>query len=206
MTSGAFVGRRKAVFLDRDGTINVDRPDYIKTPQEFSFLPRATAALKTLAGLEMEIIIVTNQSAVGRGIVSLETATEINRQMIDAVHRQGGRITQVYMCPHTPDDHCGCRKPNPGLLVQAAREHDLDLHGSFMIGDRHSDLEAGKAAGCRAILIGDRAVSEVEDSHLVMNDLFEAAQYIALQTHSGSEQGTGSTAPLRPRRQVSNTK
>ncbi len=192
MTAGPRAGCGRAVFLDRDGTINADRPDYIKTPREFSFLPRATAALRALAALELEIIVVTNQSAVGRGIVSLETAREINRQMIDGIHRQGGRITDVYMCPHTPEDRCACRKPKPGLLVQAAKEHALDLCRSFIVGDRHSDLEAGKAVGCSAILIGKRDVLVAQDSSVVVSDLYEAAQYIALRTHSRSNPVGGS--------------
>lgn len=190
MKPEALVGRRRAVFLDRDGTINVDRPDYIKSPEEFIFLPGVGDALRALAALEMEIIVVTNQSAIGRGIVSLKTANEINRQMIDLVQRLGGRITQVYMCPHTPEDNCGCRKPKPGLLLQAASEHALDLRRSFMIGDRRSDLEAGKAAGCRPILIGGNGVSAAGDSDLVVRDLYEAAQYIALRGHSRSERRT----------------
>jgi histidinol-phosphate phosphatase family protein len=193
MTSPPPTSCGRAVFLDRDGTINADRPDYIKTPREFSFLPRATAALRILGALELKIIVATNQSAVGRGIVSFETATEINRQMIDAVYRQGGRITDIYMCPHAPEDRCGCRKPKPGLLVQAAREHAIDLCRSFMIGDRHSDLEAGKAVGCNAILIGKQDVSVAQDSLVVVSDLYEAAQYIALRSDSRSNPvaGTG---------------
>lgn len=136
-----------ALFLDRDGVIIENRANYVRTWQDVEIYPQALHALANIRQTLYKIIVVTNQSAVGRGIITLETAQEINRRLVGEIERENGRVDDVFMCPHAPDDRCHCRKPKPGLLQQAARKHQIDLSRSIMIGDALTDLGAGMAAG-----------------------------------------------------------
>ena len=145
--------KRPAVFLDRDGVINQNRADYVKSWSEVEFLPAAFDALRRLAETDFAIVLVTNQSAVGRGIVSKESATRLNRRIVETIRSQGGRVNGSYLCPHHPDDNCECRKPRPGMLLQAADELGLDLGRSYFIGDAITDMQAADAAGVRGILV-----------------------------------------------------
>ena len=138
---------KPAIFLDRDGVVIQNRPDYVRSWRDVEFLPAAVDALARLADTPYPIVFVTNQSAVGRGIISLETAQEINRRLVAELRAQGCRVDGVFMCPHAPEDGCNCRKPKPGLLFQAAEALGLDLPASLMIGDAWTDLQAGAAAG-----------------------------------------------------------
>lgn len=144
---------RPAIFLDRDGVINENRSDYVKSWEEVIFLPGAIEAIRRLNTSEYAIVMVTNQSAVGRGIVPFELAQAINRQVVEQITAAGGRVDAWYMCPHHPQQGCECRKPAPGLLLQAQRDLSLDLARSYMIGDAYSDLQAAQAAGVRATLV-----------------------------------------------------
>jgi len=144
---------KAAVFLDRDGVINRDRPDYVKSWEEFEFLPGVLEAFRVLASGPRQIVVVSNQSCIGRGLVSRETVEEIHARMTEAVRRSGGRIDAVDYCPHRPDEDCPCRKPRPGLILKAARELDIDLAASWMVGDDLKDLETAKAAGVRPVLV-----------------------------------------------------
>ena len=145
---------RPAVFLDRDGVINENRVDHVKSWHEFAFLPGALDALRRLATLDWPVVVITNQAAIGRGLVSRETVEEINGRMVAAVRSEGGRIDGVFYCPHRPEEECACRKPEPGLLLQAAEQLGLDLPTSFLVGDAASDVLAAHAADCRAVLVG----------------------------------------------------
>lgn len=144
---------RAAVFLDRDGVINENRPDYVKSWAEFTFLPGVFASLRRLAQTELAIVVVSNQSAVNRGLVSETTLEEIHTRMASEITRHGGRIDAIFYCPHRPDENCPCRKPQPGLLLRAAKELDLNLTASYLIGDAISDVEAGLAVGCTTFLV-----------------------------------------------------
>jgi D-glycero-D-manno-heptose 1,7-bisphosphate phosphatase len=174
----------RAVFLDRDGTINIERPDYVKSWEESQFLPGAFDALRRLSSLKVDIIVVTNQSAIGRQVISAEVASGINRQMVGEVKRQGGRVTAVYVCPHAPWWNCSCRKPKPGLLLQAAAEHHIDLSRSFLVGNQLSDAKAAVAAGCRPILVSTgRPTSEGmerQDNLAAVHDLYQAVLHIEM--------------------------
>jgi D-glycero-D-manno-heptose 1,7-bisphosphate phosphatase len=139
-----------AIFLDRDGVINENCPHYVRTWEDVSFIPQAITALRVMAPLPYKIIVVTNQSAVGRGILTLDEAESLNRQIQVEVQAQGGRIDALFLCPHAPHDDCPCRKPKPGMLLQAAQRYHLDLARSIMVGDALSDVMAGRAAGVRA--------------------------------------------------------
>ena len=144
---------RPAIFLDRDGVIVENRSDYIKSVDEVHILPGALAALAQAARLECLIVVVTNQSVVGRGLLSERGLAVINEHVHQAVVAAGGRIEGWYVCPHLPEDDCACRKPKPGMLLSAAEDLHIDLSASVMIGDAVSDVQAGHAAGAQAILV-----------------------------------------------------
>ncbi len=145
--------KRPAIFLDRDGVINRNRPDHVKSWAEFDFLPGVLTALRRLAQLEWPVVVISNQAVVGRGLVSRQAIDEINAHMVNIVKNVGGRIDRVFYCPHRPEENCNCRKPQPGLLLKAAEEMKLDLARSFFVGDAESDVMAAKAASCRPVLV-----------------------------------------------------
>ncbi len=141
------------IFIDRDGVINVDREDYVKIWSEFIFLPNILESLKLLTDHHFRVIIITNQSAIGREIFSEDRLQQIHQKMITAVENAEGKIAAIYYCPHTPWDNCDCRKPAPGMFLQAAKEFDLDLSNSFFVGDAISDIQAGQNAGCQTVFV-----------------------------------------------------
>ncbi len=161
---------RSAVFLDRDGVINQNRNDYVRSTEQLDIFPSALPALAQLAQSEHAIVIITNQSAIGRGLVSAETVTKINHYLIKRIRAAGGRIDGIYHCPHTPDAACECRKPRPGMLLQAASELKLELIRSWLIGDSLTDLQAAIAAGVRPILVasgrGQETYRQLESARL----------------------------------------
>lgn len=136
-----------ALFLDRDGVIIENRADYVRRWSDVSIFPQALTALSRLCHWSGKIIIVTNQSVVGRGLITRQRADEINERLVEEITRSGGRIDAVYMCPHAPADNCECRKPKPGLLSKAAKRFDIDMQSSVMIGDALTDIAAARAAG-----------------------------------------------------------
>ena len=143
-----------AIFLDRDGVIIENRDHYVRSWADVVFLSDALEALAAARDSDFLFVIVTNQSAIGRGIISLATAETINQRVLEKIRASGGRIDAVYLCPHAPEDECDCRKPQPGMLLQAAADLDLDLSRSLMIGDALSDVAAGQAAGvARQVLV-----------------------------------------------------
>jgi D-glycero-D-manno-heptose 1,7-bisphosphate phosphatase len=142
-----------AVFLDRDGVIIQNRENYVRSWKDVEFLPSSLQALRQLSQTSYKIIIVTNKSAVGRGIITLEQAEAINQHIIEEITDAGGRIDGLFVCPHVPDDHCFCRKPQPGLILQAAGALAIDLPTSVMIGDVLTDIQAGSAAGIKTLIL-----------------------------------------------------
>jgi D-glycero-D-manno-heptose 1,7-bisphosphate phosphatase len=136
-----------ALLLDRDGVIIENRADYVRSWGDVKFIASALPALASLRASDYKVAIVTNQSAVGRGLLSLIEAEAINCRVVEHIEGAGGRIDGVFMCPHTPEDGCSCRKPKPGLLLQAAEAINLDLRRSILIGDTIGDLQAGAAGG-----------------------------------------------------------
>ena len=178
--------QHRAIFLDRDGVINVNRPDHVKSWDEFVFLPNALAALRRLAASDFRVIVTTNQAAIARGMIAEEVARAIHMRMIAEVERAGGRIDAVYYCPHHPDDKCGCRKPQPGMFVQAARDYDIDLTRSFVVGDAFSDVAAALAIGACPILVmtgrgRDQHAGMIvanHTGHQVADDLLGAVEWI----------------------------
>lgn len=146
---------KEYIFLDRDGVINKNRNDYVKNRDEFEFLKNAKKAVKVLTENNFNIIIITNQSVVGRGIISEEKLKEIHRKMVSELEKAGGKIHAVYYCPHAPWDNCSCRKPRPGLLLKASADFGIDLKKTVFIGDDVSDIGAGNAVGCKTYLVNE---------------------------------------------------
>jgi D-glycero-D-manno-heptose 1,7-bisphosphate phosphatase len=142
-----------AIFLDRDGVINENLAGHVRSWEAFRFLPGALDAIRALSALGLPIFVVTNQAVIARGLASRECVEEIHRRMLAQIRRAGGAIAEVLYCPHEPDAGCRCRKPAPGMLLAAARRHDLDLRRSVIIGDAVTDLQAGRRAGCRTVLV-----------------------------------------------------
>ena len=152
-------GNRRAVFLDRDGTINVEK-NYLHKIEDFEFIPGAPEAIKRLKDAGFLVIVVSNQSGIGRGYFDEDAVEQLQLHIQDELARLGTSIDAFYFCPHHPDEGlgeykvvCDCRKGQPGMLLQAAREHDIDLQQSFMVGDKLADIEAGESAGCQSILV-----------------------------------------------------
>ncbi len=173
-------GAEKVVVLDRDGTIVVDR-GYLADPEGLAFLPGAPEGLRWFYQHGYRLIVITNQSAVGRGMLSVEGLEEVNTQLHRMLEAVGVRIEQIYSCPHVPDDRCACRKPGTGLLLQAAADLDFDPATAIVIGDKASDVEMGRRVGATTILIGgDRdRVAQAPRAHYVTTNLLEAARAIA---------------------------
>lgn len=145
---------KKVVFLDRDGVINKKiKHDYVKKWSDFEFLPGAINGVKSLNNQGYEIFIVTNQRGIGRGLMTKEDLLGIHTNMLSILRKNSAEIKDVYYCPHNIEEKCYCRKPEPGLLLKASSDHHIDLSRSVFIGDSQSDIEAGKRAGCRTILM-----------------------------------------------------
>lgn len=180
-------GFDKLVFLDRDGVINRDSPNYIKSWAEFEFLPRSLTALNQLYINGFTTIIISNQSAVNRHLISRSELDYMHAMMKNRIQSHGGEIKDIFFCPHTPEDGCDCRKPKPGLIYQAKKKYRIDLSRSIMVGDSARDIECARAAGCEhAILVKTGYGVEAEESlakkgifaDYVAKDLYEAAQWI----------------------------
>src|SRR6266516_2526702 len=141
------------IFLDRDGVINENRADYVKSWSEFRFLPGSREAIASLTKAGHRIVICTNQAGIARGLIPVETVEDIHRRMLAEIAEFGGVIEKVYYCPHGKDENCGCRKPRPGMLLRARDELGLDLSDAVFIGDSITDIRAGLAVGIRTVLV-----------------------------------------------------
>jgi D-glycero-D-manno-heptose 1,7-bisphosphate phosphatase len=173
-----------AVFLDRDGVINENREDYVKSVDELKFLPGSVEAISRLTAAGFRVIIVSNQQGVGRGLILHETLEQINKALLDELASVGSGVSGIYYCPHLKEEDCACRKPKPGLLLQAAADMGFDVAGSVFVGDSVGDIEAGRAAGCQTILVLSGKTMEHEVAAMrtrpdhVVPDLSEAAELI----------------------------
>ena len=149
------MNKLKTVFLDRDGVINQERSDYVKSISELEIYPNVAKNIKLLKDAGFLVVVITNQSAVNRGIVTHEMINQIHNSIQDHLKKHGTFLDGFYYCPHTPNENCNCRKPKSGLLEKAILELNIDLNSSWMIGDRDSDVEASNSIGCKAIKISD---------------------------------------------------
>lgn len=195
---------KKVVLLDRDGVINREQPNhytqlgdeikgYVLSPEQFEFLPRALDALKLLNDNDCKMHVLSNQSAVGRGLLSWETLGEITRKMVTEIRSHGGNIESVQYCTHRPKDECRCRKPRPGMFIDLARVYHIDYEQTWLVGDSLTDIEPAKALGCRTILVNSdlKTHSPSDDIEYRLKpdffaeDLWEAVTEIILKNPNG---------------------
>jgi len=181
--------KKPAIFLDRDGVICKNRIDHVKSWSEFQFLSEAKESLKILAQLDCPIVVITNQAAINRGMITTDIVDDIHRRMITEVETYGGRIDKVYYCPYRPDELNDCRKPKSGMLIQAAQEMNIDLTQSYMVGDAATDLMAGEAVGCKTFLVltgrGKEQLAMINNKDItvskpftIVTDLYEFAMKV----------------------------
>lgn len=149
-------GDRPAVLLDRDGVVNLHRDDYVLDWDQFRWTPGLFEDLRRLREAGYVLAVVTNQSPVGRGLLTVDELQALHQRMRRELAKRRIEIEGVFHCPHPPWAGCGCRKPEPGMILQAARELDLDLTASYLIGDRASDVEAGRRAGVKEAFLVER--------------------------------------------------
>lgn len=211
---------KRAVFLDRDGTI-VDDTGFIRRVEDVKLLPDAAGAVRELNAAGWAVIVITNQSGVARGLLSEKDVAATNQRMIDLLAKEKARVDAIYYCPHLPEGKvsqyalvCDCRKPRPGMLLTAAAEHDIDLASSVTIGDAPRDVEAGLAAGTRAILLtqsptrADQApdacgqASDLLSAVREVLELVPSAARVEAQAgpEAGEEEPAGEPTTQRPRR------
>jgi D-glycero-D-manno-heptose 1,7-bisphosphate phosphatase len=157
----AYRKTRKFAVLDRDGTI-IELHPYLSRPDQVSLLPGTGQALRELRALGLGLVVVTNQSGIGRGYFGLEDLASVHVALGCLLRKEGVELDGVYFCPHTPDDDCNCRKPRCGLLDRAAREHGFEIAESFVIGDNVCDIELGAAAGATTFLVRTGYGEQVE--------------------------------------------
>jgi D-glycero-D-manno-heptose 1,7-bisphosphate phosphatase len=178
----------KAVFLDRDGTINIGVPTYerVDSLEKVALLPNVLEALELLASLDYDVFFVTNQAGLAEGLISQKKFDEINNRVLELIAPSGVEVIKTYVCPHGEKDNCACRKPKPKLLLDAAKEYDIDLASSWMIGDRDSDVMTGINAGTKAILVKTGVPSVVsEQATTTVLSLLEAIEYIQSDNSKG---------------------
>jgi D-glycero-D-manno-heptose 1,7-bisphosphate phosphatase len=184
------LARSPAIFVDRDDTLMVD-VKYCADPALVKLLPGATEGLRTLRSARYRIVVVTNQSGIGRGYFDTETLERVNNRLRDELRREGADYDALYYCPHTPEEDCQCRKPKPGLLLRAASELNIDLASSYTLGDRDLDVAAGRAAGTKTILVsqtGDLSSSETGSSaDFVAASIVDAAKIILSRSRGRDE-------------------
>ena len=177
----------KIIFLDRDGVINKDRPDYVKSWTEFEFLPESLEALKLLALNGYHVIVITNQSVVNRKMITEAELQKIHEKMTGVVLARGGSIEAVYYCPHLPEDGCNCRKPEPGLIFRAQADYGLDPSETCMVGDSLEDIRCARRAGCQKVILvrtghGEEAERVCHESGIapdyVADDLMAAVKWL----------------------------
>jgi D-glycero-D-manno-heptose 1,7-bisphosphate phosphatase len=167
-----------AIFLDRDGVVIENRTNYVQNWSQVKFIEKSLETLVQMSQLPYRIVIITNQAGIGRGIISEDQAAEINHLMVQFINQAGGRIDGLYMCPHTPEDNCACRKPKPGLLYRAAEELEIDLSQSILVGDNLSDIQAGLSAGLSKVRLvrtglGEEYEKKLADTGVVSTPIFD---------------------------------
>lgn len=177
------------VFLDRDGVLNEDRDEYIRTVRDVKVYPYVPEAILQLTRHALSSIIISNQSGINRNYFSRETAEKIFNKVIQTAESSGGRITDYYYCPHTPEERCSCRKPRTGMIQQAVVDHRISLDEALMVGDSHSDYETARSAGIPFILVrtgkGKKTEEELKTADpdlMVVDNLKDAVSWLVRRT------------------------
>lgn len=185
--------QRRLIILDRDGVINHDSDDFIKSPEEWLPIPGSLEAISRLCQAEYRVVVISNQSGIARGLLTFNTLNRIHQKMLEQLHGLGGEINAIFFCPHGPDAGCACRKPLPGLFHELQQRLDCDLAGVDAVGDSLRDLQASKAVNANPILVrtGKGAKTELElleetnkrklGSVPVFNDLAEYVESLRLR-------------------------
>ena len=175
----------KLVILDRDGTINIDSEDHVKSIAEFRPIKGSLEAIARLTQADYRVVVATNQSGIARGLLDTHTLFAIHDTLVRALAQVGGRIDAFFFCPHKAEDQCGCRKPQPGMLLEIGRRFNVALEEAYMVGDAQRDLEAAAAAGARPVLVltgkgaSTRADGKLPAGTRVFPDLSAFAEYLA---------------------------
>jgi D-glycero-D-manno-heptose 1,7-bisphosphate phosphatase len=172
--------QRRFVLIDRDGTINVER-NYLCDPEQFDLIPGVAAAIRRMKEAGLGVVVVTNQSGVGRGYYGIAQVTRVHQHMAELLAAEGASVDGIYLCPHGPDDECDCRKPLPGMIEQAVAEHGFDPAKAFVIGDKEIDIGLGRAVGATTFLVRTGYGRDFEPSTKadhVVDDLAAAAAII----------------------------
>jgi len=170
----------KAAFLDRDGVINVKAPEgkYVTRWEEVEFLPGVASAIGLLNKSGFRVIVISNQRCVAKGLVTSGEVEALHRKISKELAALGAIIDAFYFCPHDTEPACDCRKPAPGMLLQAAKDHQIDLRASWMIGDADADVTAGRNAGCKTVLVGRRTNTSASAPDLFAQSLLDATEKI----------------------------
>lgn len=168
---------KRAVFLDRDGTVNVDK-NYLFKATDFEYLPGTTKALSILQDAGLSIVIITNQSGIARGFFTEKDYELLNEWMIYDLRRHGIEIAATYHCPHGPDDGCNCRKPRTGLFSQAASDLEIDLDSSFVVGDRDRDVSICRSSNAKGFVIYSNVTRQEGNIRFIQGGLLQAAKLI----------------------------
>ncbi|MEK7080237.1 MAG: D-glycero-beta-D-manno-heptose 1,7-bisphosphate 7-phosphatase [Patescibacteria group bacterium] len=169
----------KAVFLDRDGTININEPEYTHKKEDFKLFPETIPALKKLSKTDYKIIIITNQSGIARGYYTESQMKKLHKWMVQDFKKKGIRIDGIYYCPHGPDDNCFCKKPKPGMLLKAGEDFGLNLSKSWIIGDGSRDIIAGREVNVKTIKIGGKIDKKHKiEPHYYAKNILEAVNII----------------------------
>ncbi|WP_345251760.1 D-glycero-beta-D-manno-heptose 1,7-bisphosphate 7-phosphatase [Pigmentiphaga soli] len=185
------LSRHRLIVLDRDGVINHDSPDYIKSPDEWTAIPGSLEAIARMNRAGYRAVVATNQSGLGRGLYDAATLNAIHAKFKAELAKAGGTVDGIFICPHAPDEGCACRKPLPGLYHTIARRFDIDLAGVPSVGDSGRDLEAAYAAGCQPWLVlsgngpSTLAQGKVPPGTVVWDSLMAVAE--ALEGHGENE-------------------
>ena len=169
----------KLVILGRDGILNQYREDHVKEPSEWTPVPHALEAVARLNHAGWHVVIATNQAGIGRGMIDMASLNAVHAHMMKVLQQQGGRIDAVFLCPHTPEDHCDCRKPLPGLMLDIGRRYGADLTQVPLVGDTARDMLAARAAGCQPHLVRSGRGAALDEAQLQQL----AAQVPGLQVH-----------------------
>ncbi|MDD2834384.1 MAG: D-glycero-beta-D-manno-heptose 1,7-bisphosphate 7-phosphatase [Methylotenera sp.] len=179
----------KLVILDRDGVINQDSANFIKSPNEWIAIPGSLEAIALLNQYGFRVAVATNQSGVSRGLFDMTTLNSIHEKMHRELAAVGGRIDAVFYCPHSADDDCECRKPKPGMIKEIGKRFSVELSQVYAVGDALRDLQAFASAGCKPVLVrtgkGEATLLQgnLPGNTVVFADLIQAAQYIIADVH-----------------------
>jgi D-glycero-D-manno-heptose 1,7-bisphosphate phosphatase len=168
---------KRAVFIDRDGVINRKAPEgeYVTRWEDFHFLSGVAEAISLLDRAGWSVIVISNQRCIAKGLLTIAELETIHRKMLEELVKSGAKLDGIYYCPHDQEPPCACRKPSPGMLLAAAKDHQIDLTSSWMVGDSESDMEAGKRAGCRTVRIVAELPAENKGRDCFARSLLEAS-------------------------------